>query len=100
MLIRHTDRSDVVNNIAFTGALNVPSYVYVCTGGGTINSKSTDLNTHMEKQLLETYQIEPIQLQHINTLAVNPYLPTCNLYACRCIHSFSEQCWNADSTEI
>lgn len=36
----------------------------------------------------------------MNTLAVNPHLPTCNLYARRCVHSLSELCWNADSTEI
>lgn len=54
----------------------------------------------MEKQLSETYQIQPIRLQHINTLAVNPYVHTCNIYACCCTRSLSEQCWNADSTEI
>lgn len=67
----------------------------------TINGKSINLYTHMgKKSSAQNHQIEPIQLQHINTLAANPYLPICNLYACRCIRSLSELRWNADSTEI
>lgn len=72
----------------------------VCAGDKTFNGESVNLCAYMENQLAETHQMEPFLLQRINTLAVNPYLPTCNLYAHRCTHGLSGLCWNADSTEI
>lgn len=84
MLIRYTDRADVVNTTAFKGALNVPSYtiyvwayIYVCLCAlviETINSK--DLYTHMSKQLSETSnRTNSAQThKHVSCQSISPHM--------------------------